>query len=257
MTDCIVAYEEILQNRLPSKAVSKTLTEIACELAALGADMPGAGLAWTAVVSRINVRITAVAKQRKQTGPELSDSVELLRICLGHPKAPHILSPLQAGVTVEKCASTLSAVVSALITPGGALQAALSVFARFFLTCLDKLNKHPQFDHLWLMSLRVILLFIKRGHEDPSLEQLAEVTTETLRNALQVLLASSLLELPPVEDTDASATESSPVIWWKVTWEIVETFCPGLWTELRDHLDSQSKQAVEVEDNHIVDKVEM
>ena len=80
------------------------------------------------------------------------------------------------------------------------------------------------------MSLRVILLFIKRGHDEPSLEQLAEITTETLRNALQVLLAANLLQLP-VAETD--------VVWWKVTWEIVETFCPGIWTELRDHLQDE------------------
>lgn len=242
MADCIIAYEQILC-RLPEKTISKTLAEIACQLAGLGSGMVGAGLAWAAVVARITFRVSAVAKQRKPTGPELSDSVELLRICLGHPTAHQILSPTQAGTTIEKCASTLSAVVSAY-TPGNALQAALSVFTRFFLTCLDKLQKHPQFDHLWLMSLRVILLFIKRGHDDPSLEQLAEITTETLRNALQVLVATSLLQLPPLPSAESC---EPPVVWWKVTWEIVETFCPGIWTELRDHLEAETQQpSVEV-----------
>jgi hypothetical protein len=230
MTECIVAYEQILGCNASQKIVSKTLAEIACQLAALGEELPGAGLAWTAVVARVNLRVTSAVKQKKCTPIELSDSVELLRICLGHPRASQILSPSQVGATIEKCASTLSAVVSAVQTPGGALQAALSVFARFFLACLEKLQKHPQFDHLWLMSLRVILLFIKRGHDEPSLEQLAEITTETLRNALQVLLAANLLQLP-VAETD--------VVWWKVTWEIVETFCPGIWTELRDHLQDE------------------
>jgi hypothetical protein len=225
VADCVVSYEQILQVSLLQKTVSKSLADFACKLAGLGTE--GAGLAWTAVTARITARVTAVAKQKKPTGPELSDSVELLRICLGDPRVYQILSPSQAGSTVERCASALSAVVSAN-TPGGALQAALCVFARFFLSCLDMLQRHPQFDHLWLMSLRVVLLFIKRGHDDPGMEQLAEITTETLRNALQVLVATELLQLPPVE-----GREDAPVVWWKVTWEIVETFCPGMWAELK------------------------
>ena len=94
---------------------------------------------------------------------------------------------------------------------------------------MEKLQQHPQFDHLWLMSLRVILLFIKKGHDDVSMEQLAEITTETLRNALQVLVATGSLELPPL----STEAHEPPVVWWKVTWEIVETFCPGMWNELR------------------------
>ena len=135
-----------------------------------------------------------MTKQKKPTGNEVSDVVELLRMCLGDPRAVQIVTPAQAGATIERCASTLTSVVSA-DTPPGALQAALCVFARFFLLCLDKLIQHPQFDHLWLMSLRVVLLFIKRGHDDASMEQLAEITTETLRNALQVLVAVSYTHL--------------------------------------------------------------
>jgi hypothetical protein len=146
-------------------------------------------------------------------------------MCLGDPRAVGILTPNQAGLTIEKCASTLTSVVSA-DTPVGALQAALCVFARFFLLALDKLQKHPQFDHLWLMSLRVILLYIKRGHDDVAMEQLAEITTETLRNALSVLVAADILGLP-----QAAAIDGSPV-WWRVTWEIVESFCPGMVDDL-------------------------
>ena len=224
-SECVVAVEQIHSSRpsMIGKSVSKSLSELACKIAGL----ESAGVAWSSLVARVTARITAVAKQKKPTGVELSDSVELLRICLGDPRAHQILNPVQAGSTVEKSASALSAVVSAN-TPPGALQAALCVFARFFLSCLDQLQKHPQFDHLWLMSLRVVLLFIKRGHDDPSMEQLAEITTETLRNALQVLVASGLLELPPT----GGSTEEAPVVWWKVTWEIVETFCPGMWSEL-------------------------
>ena len=191
-------------------------------------------------MGRVTARITAVAKQKKPTGVELSDSVELLRICLGDPRAHQMLNPLQSGATVEKSASALSAVVSAN-TPPGALQAALCVFARFFLSCLDNLQQHPQFDHLWLMSLRVVLLFIKRGHDDPAMEQLAEVTTETLRNALQVLVATNLLQLPPLN----GPADEAPVVWWKVTWEIVETFCPGMWKELRVEEKGQSEEPEE------------
>ena len=226
MGDSVVALEQVLQSRLTQRAVSKSLADFACKLA--GTAVPGAGIAWTSVVARLTARVTSVAKSKKPTAPELSDSVELLRICLGDPRAVQILSPAQAGATVEKCASALSAVVSAN-TPPGTLQAALSVFARFFLTCMEKLQQHPQFDHLWLMSLRVILLFIKKGHDDVSMEQLAEITTETLRNALQVLVATGSLELPPL----STEAHEPPVVWWKVTWEIVETFCPGMWNELR------------------------
>ena len=230
MTDCVVAYEHILQSRTGSqRVVSKTLSELTCRLASLGGSAE-VGLAWTCVVGRITTRVTAVCKQKRITGGELSDAVELLRICLGHPRATQILTPSQAGSTVEKCASALSAVVS-VSTPPGALQAALCVFARFFLTCLDKLQQHAQFDHLWLMSLRVILLFIKRGHDDTSMEQLAEITTETLRNALQVLVATGLLQLPSPEAFAAEHPDFP--VWWKVTWEIVETFCPGMWDELK------------------------
>ena len=228
MADCVLAIEQILTLRQAAggvKSVSKSMGDLACKLA----GTPNGGIAWTAIVGRVTARISAVAKQKKPTGVELSDSVELLRICLGDPRAHQILNPLQAGATVEKSASALSAVVSAN-TPPGALEAALCVFARFFLSCLESLQQHPQFDHLWLMSLRVVLLFIKRGHDDPSMEQLAEITTETLRNALQVLVATNLLQLPPVQNGSA---EDAPIVWWKVTWEIVETFCPGMWTELR------------------------
>ena len=221
--DCVVAVEQILSAKPQGvgKSVSKSLSDLACKIAGLY----DAGVVWTALVGRVTARITAVAKQKKPTGIELSDSVELLRICLGDPRGHQILSPVQAGLTVERAASALSAIVSAN-TPGGALQAALCVFVRFFLSCLEKLQQHPQFDHLWLMSLRVILLFIKRGHDDTAMEQLAEITTETLRNALQVLVASGLLQLP------AQQAEEAPHVWWKVTWEIVETFCPGMWSEL-------------------------
>ena len=237
MNECVLAYEQIVGARGPGR-VAKNLSDLACKLAGFtdnsSKSSSFSGIAWTAIVSRIMFRVIGVTKQKKLTGSELSDAVELLRMCLGDPRAAQILSPAQVGSTVEKCASALSAVV-AVNTPPGALQAALSVFARFFLSCLDKLQQHPQFDHLWLMSLRVILLFIKRGHDDPSMEQLAEVTTETLRNALQVLLAGGLLEFPnvgPPDDCEDTKNDASPV-WWKVTWEIVETFCPGMIQELR------------------------
>ena len=218
MSECVLAYEAILQG----ERVAKSLSDLACKLS----GVPGTttGLAWTAIVSRIMFRISAVTKNKKAKGSDLSDCVELIRMCLGDPRAYRILTPVQAGVTVEKCASALSGIVSAN-TPPGALQAALSVFVRFFLTCLEKLQIHPQFDHLWLMSLRVILLFIKRGHDEPGMEQLGEVVTETLRNTLQVLLASNLLEFP-------NSQRENPPVWWKVTWEIVETFCPGMIDEL-------------------------
>jgi hypothetical protein len=241
MTDCVVAYEHVLQARASPKVVAKTLSELACRLAS-NQSCNGVGIAWTCVVGRVTARVTGVAKQKRPTGPELSDSVELLRMCLGHPRATQILTPVQAGMTVEKCASALSAVVSAN-TPPGALQAALCVFARFFLTCLDKLQQHAQFDHHWLMSLRVILLFIKRGHDDPSMEQLAEITTETLRNALQVLIASGLLQLP----VDNPPEDVMPV-WWKVTWEIVDTFCPGMWDELKGESEHAEQPKTEVQD---------
>jgi hypothetical protein len=225
MNDSLVSFEAIVGSNRPSQRVCKHLTDIACKLAGMSSYGPGVGVAWTGIVGRITVRVVSVTKQKRPSGAELSDVVELLRMCLGDPRAVQILTPAQAGLTIEKCASTLTSVVSA-DTPAGALQAALCVFARFFLLSLDKLQKHSQFDHLWLMSLRVILLFIKRGHDDASMEQLAEITTETLRNALQVLVASNILGLPPV-----AAEEGSPV-WWKVTWEIVDSFCPGMIDDL-------------------------
>jgi hypothetical protein len=63
------------------------------------------------------------------------------------------------------------------------------------------------------------------------MEQLAEITTETLRNALQVLVATGLLQLPSPEAFAAEHPDFP--VWWKVTWEIVETFCPGMWDELK------------------------
>jgi hypothetical protein len=91
-----------------------------------------------------------------------------------------------------------------------------------------------------------VLLFIKKGHDDVAMEQLAEITTETLRNALQVLVAGGLLQLPK-EGSDHTAV---PVVWWKVTWEIVDTFCPGMWLELRgEHMESQVNQVSNTEVN--------
>ena len=220
MAECVIAYESIVEGG------AKSLCDLACKLVGIR-DAQCAGMAWTAIVARIMTRVTTITRNKKSKGPELSDCVELLRMCLGDPRAYQILTPAQAGTTVEKCASALSGIVAAS-TPPGALQAALSVFARFFLTCLDKLQMHPQFDHLWLMSLRVILLFIKRGHD--GLDQLAEVTTETLRNMLQVLLTVGLIKFPN-ENPEG-------IVWWKVTWEIVETFCPGMIDSLTEQMAS-------------------
>jgi len=241
MNESLIAFEAIVGSSRTPQRVCKHLTDLACKLAGMSSYGPGVGVAWTGIVGRITIRVVSVTKQRRPTGTELSDVVELLRMCLGDPRAVQILTPAQAGSTIEKCASTLTSVVSA-DTPAGALQAALCVFARFFLLCLDKLQKHGQFDHLWLMSLRVILLFIKRGHDDPSMEQLAEITTETLRNALQVLVAAQILGAPGITEDTHDSSGNNPV-WWKVTWDIVESFCPGMTEDLLGGPDQPSVEA--------------
>jgi hypothetical protein len=219
IAECILSYEQMVGLIRGPGRVSKTLSEVACHLA----GQPGSGPVWSAILARITLRVTTVANQKNPTGAQLSDSVELLRMCLGDPRAVQALTTAEAASTIERTANALSAIVSA-DTPPGALQTALSVYMRFFLLSLDRLQNHDQFEHLWLGSLRIILLFIKRGNDDAEMEQLAEIAIETMRNALQVLLASNLLKFED-ENTESPA-------WWKVTWESVETFCPGMLAEL-------------------------
>eukprot|EP00913_Durusdinium_trenchii_P025591 g24019.t1 len=77
-------------------------------------------------------------------------------------------------------------------TPLKVVREAVSLVSKFFLQNLQTLQRHDCFGQLWLMVLRLMLQFIKRGSDDQDCE-LEEVATETLKNLLGVLVSTKIL----------------------------------------------------------------
>mmetsp|Transcript_83385 Transcript_83385/g.223070 ORF Transcript_83385/g.223070 Transcript_83385/m.223070 type:complete len:1655 (+) Transcript_83385:37-5001(+) len=150
---------------------------------------------------------------------------------------------------LEKLVSAITHMVSPA-TPPQVIQALVGLLSKFFLQNLPLLQKHPQFDQIWLMVLRLLLLFVKQG-TDASCEELSEVATESLKNVICVLLNAGLLQYVPPGAGQRGGAQGLPpgvLMWWKVTWESIEGFCPGLGEELmegmaeRDATSASSEQ---------------
>jgi len=107
----------------------------------------------------------------------------------------------------------------------------VALVAKFFLQNLPTLQRHECFGQLWLMVLRLMLLFIKRGSDDRDAE-LEEIATEALKNLLCVLLGTKLLGfVAPKEEAAGAGPPGEVKIWWQMTWDCIEVFLPGFGEE--------------------------
>jgi hypothetical protein len=194
---------------------------------------------WLALHARVCVRMSAVAKQRKATPAELAEAVEMFRTLMANPSVTPLLNSEQAAVCIERSVGALSSIVVVHATPAASVQAAMSVFTRFFLAALDLLVAHPDFDKRWLSSLRVIILAAKRDQDEGGSSSLFEVMSEMLKNTLQLLVSAKVIRLLPLPpDADPAP------VWWKMTWESVSLFCPGLVDEIREAIHPHHNVAV-------------
>jgi len=161
--------------------------------------------------------------------------VLLLKQALLNVRVPQLLGstaqgPYWARATLEKLVSVLTTAASAG-APIPCLREAVGLVAKFFLQNLQVLQRHECFSQLWLMVLRLMLLFIKRGSEGH--DELEEIATETLKNLLCVLLNTKVLGfVSPKGGAKDSPTHSSDVpVWWQMTWDCIEVFLPGFGEE--------------------------
>lgn len=116
-------------------------------------------------------------------------------------------------------------------SPKGVLTLALSISTKFFLSNIKQIENQARFDQAWLMVLRLILLLHRQGRGGGSGgdEVLAELSLESLKNALRVMVADNLIEF--------RAGADSPM-WWRVSWENIENVCPGF----REALEAEEKE---------------
>jgi len=174
--------------------------------------------------------------------------VSLLRHTMLDGRVPTLLGaiahgPLWARNVLEKLVTVLTGIVSSG-APLSVVHSAVSLVSKFFLQNLQALQrqpKHESFGQLWLMVLRLMLLFIKRGTDDRDTE-LEEIATETLKNLLGVLMSTGLLAYVTPRSTSSSAddlaSQGEIPVWWQMTWDCIEVFMPGFGAEFSDALIS-------------------
>merc|ERR1719387_385783 len=145
--------------------------------------------AWCRVaVSFLGVAGPLLARPQKDEAER--PLVPLLQQAVLDARVPVILGntvegPQWARVVLEKLVSVLDGVVSKM--PGPTLRAAVAIVSKFFLQNLTVLQRHERFDQLWLMVLRLLMLFIKQGTDSKDAE-VEEIATETLKNILCILI---------------------------------------------------------------------
>jgi len=138
--------------------------------------------------------------------------------------------PYWARLVLEKLVSMLTGSVSSG-APLSVVRDAVSLVAKFFLQNLHTLQRHECFGQLWLMVLRLMLLFEKRGRDDRDAE-LEEIAAETLKNLLSVLLSTRILGfVTPKGSTPAPLEDAGAPVWWQMTWDCIEVFLPGFGEE--------------------------
>merc|ERR1719214_375222 len=76
------------------------------------------------------------------------------------------------------------------------------------------------------------MLFIKQGTDVHDAE-LEEIGTETLKNLLCILINAKLIGFVPAKE---EPTTEVPV-WWRMTWESIELFCPGFGKDFAKSMD--------------------
>ena len=136
-----------------------------------------------------------------------------------HEVVPDHYSPYVGIHVIEKLTAFLTSCCGSH-APSHLLNLALSIASKFFLTNLRQVQNQPRFDQSWLMVLRLILLLHKQGRDTRD-EVLAELSLETLKNVIRVLLSTGLL-----------VSGSSGPTWCRVTWGNIENLVPGFRAEL-------------------------
>eukprot|EP00392_Amoebophrya_sp_AT5.2_P000978 g980.t1 len=131
--------------------------------------------------------------------------IELQEVALSETVSRY--TPFAGIPVVEKLVAFYERTI-AMAAPKNLLTLALSIASKFFLVNLKSLQNQPRFDQAWLMVLRLILVLHKQGR-DAGDEVLAELTLETLKNVIRVLLESGLLGFVDVEKSGAAATASA------------------------------------------------
>ncbi|CAD7926191.1 unnamed protein product [Amoebophrya sp. A120] len=141
---------------------------------------------------------------------------------------------------VEKLVAFLTSCATQQAAPKNLSTLALNIASKFFLLNLKHLQHQPRFDQAWLMVLRLILVLHKQGRDTRD-EVLAELTLETLKNVIRVLLEGELLMFtttPPGSGQEGGTSSKSggnnEQVWWRVTWENIENLCPGFRTQLQE-----------------------
>jgi len=240
----LYAYRTLLHNLARPVSAAEYARDEPSELQedCLGeaADVTGAGAAgqdlsraskaaaWSRVaVAMINFVGPAVGRPNAEE-PDLQ-VLPLLKQSLLHARVPSLLAagnhgPFWARSVLEKLVSVLTGPVTSG-APLTVVREAVSLVSKFFLQNLQTLQRHESFGQLWLMVLRLMLQFIKRGSDDRDAE-LEEVSTENLKNLLGVLVSTSVLGFVSPKAAQPSDAAARPV-WWQMTWDCIEVFIPG------------------------------
>eukprot|EP00929_Paragymnodinium_shiwhaense_P086749 TRINITY_DN47198_c0_g1_i2.p1 TRINITY_DN47198_c0_g1~~TRINITY_DN47198_c0_g1_i2.p1 ORF type:complete len:1955 (+),score=517.24 TRINITY_DN47198_c0_g1_i2:173-6037(+) len=213
----------------------------------------GQAAAWSKVVIHL-LALVAPMLGRKAAASASAEAeggglIDLLRSTMLDIHVPPILSsapqgPHAARQTLEKLVSVLTngaatgaARQSAPSAPTSVLREAVPLVAKFFLQNLTTLQRNcntpdvpvkpdespnEHFRQIWLMVLRLMCSFVKRGQDDLDAE-LEEIATETLKNLLQVLLSTKALGFVPQGQTPSEDVH----VWWQMTWNFLKISLPG------------------------------
>eukprot|EP00927_Polykrikos_kofoidii_P038382 TRINITY_DN32726_c0_g1_i1.p1 TRINITY_DN32726_c0_g1~~TRINITY_DN32726_c0_g1_i1.p1 ORF type:complete len:1891 (-),score=425.18 TRINITY_DN32726_c0_g1_i1:280-5952(-) len=240
-----------------SASAAAAATAAAQEAAAVAGNadrlLAGQATAWSKVAIGLLGHVMPMLGRKAALAPTAEDGgeqpiISLLRHTMLDIRVPPILGnapqgPHLARLTLEKLASVLTGAASSG-TPTPVLREAVPLVAKFFLQNLHSLQGQDHFSQLWLMVLRLMCSFIKRGTDDRDAE-LEEIATETLKNLLCVLLSTKVLGFLPAKGTSGAAAPNQyedPPVWWQMTWNCIEIFLPGFGEEFarsmlpRDHV---------------------
>lgn len=197
-----------------------------------------AAVAWARIIaSLLNFASGLLGRRAAPADEGETQLVSLLKSLMLDSRVSPLLGAAPQGShwarqILEKLVTALTSAASSG-APIPVLREAVPLVAKFFLLNLSLLRRHEHFSQLWLMVLRLMTLFIKRGTDDRDVE-LEEEATESLKNLLGVLLNTRILGFVSGGGKDAGQVESGQVpVWWQMTWNCIEVFLPGFSEEFR------------------------
>eukprot|EP00931_Biecheleriopsis_adriatica_P059142 TRINITY_DN35341_c0_g1_i1.p1 TRINITY_DN35341_c0_g1~~TRINITY_DN35341_c0_g1_i1.p1 ORF type:complete len:1704 (-),score=334.25 TRINITY_DN35341_c0_g1_i1:44-5104(-) len=208
--------------------------------------------AWSRVaVSMMDYVAPEITRQRSTEEPDLRIILLLKQTLLHVRVAPLLASGLHGPFWSRSVLEKLVTVLTGPVTSGAPLpvvREAVTLVSKFFLQNLQCLQRHECFGQLWLMVVRLMLQFVKRGSDERDTE-LEEVATETLKNQLSVLVSTQVLgfvqpKAVKVQKVPTSEDPSQPV-WWQMTWDCIELFIPGFCEEFSKWLGQSGPTADE------------